>query len=102
MGSQHQAIGSQQMPQQVYTGCSREELITIGMEAWKRGYERAVADDAAVMRDLLMVEQASEAACDEALLVYFPMELDRFRDIFTLTWCSGYWTRVKEPRIAAS
>lgn len=69
-------------------------------DAWKNGYERAVADGPSIMRGLLMAEHASEAACNEALRVYVPMELDRFRDIVTLAWCGGYWPRVQEPGAA--
>ena len=96
MESQHQPSGNQAMLSQVYVGCSHEELIAIEMDAWKRGYKRADTDGPAAMRDLAVVAAASEAACDDALQVYVPMELGRFRDVFTLAWCAGYWTRVQE------
>lgn len=99
MDTRHRTRSNHEILPQIYTGSSREELVTIETDAWKRGYERAVADGAAVMRELAQVERASEAACNEALLVYCPMELNRFRDVFTLAWCGGYWTHVQEARM---
>jgi hypothetical protein len=52
------------------------------------------------MNSLAAVEHASEAACGQALLVYVPMDLGRFRDIFSLAWCTGYWARVQESRVS--
>ncbi len=102
MESRHLPSGNQAMLNQIYVGCSHEELIAIEMDAWKRGYERAVADGPAAMRDLAAVEAAGETACDDALRTYVPMELGRFRDVFTLAWCAGYWTRVQEFGISAA
>ena len=94
----HVMSGNHGALQQIYVGCSHEDYVTIEMAAWKRGYERAIADGLAVMRDLIVVGRASEIACDEALCMYVPMELNRFRNIFTLAWCGGYWTRVQESQ----
>lgn len=83
-------------PQQIYISSGKEDLITLAIEAWKRGYALAVAKGSAALRDLTAVAAASEDACDEALLIYVPMDRERFRDIFTIAWASGYWTRVQE------
>ncbi len=88
--------------QQIYTSCSSEELITVEMDAWKRGYSQAIADGPAAMRVLADVLRASEAACDEALLIYVPMDLARFRDVFMRAWSCGYHMRVKESEGAAA
>lgn len=88
--------------QQIYTTCSTEELITVEMDAWKRGYSRAVADGPAAMRVLADVLRASETACDEALLIYVPMDLARFRDIFMRAWSCGYHMRMQELESAAA
>lgn len=98
----HVESADQEALQRIYISCGTGDLIAVEMDAWKRGYERAVADGAAIMHDLAVVELASDAACDEALHVYVPMELGRFRDIFTLAWCAGYWTKVQESEMSVA
>ena len=73
-----------------YWSCSHEELIALQIEAWALGAGCAKADGSRALRDLVVIEQRAEAACDEALLIYVPLELARFRDVFTLAWVGGY------------
>jgi hypothetical protein len=101
MEPQHPTSGIQAMHHEIFIGCSHEDLVAVDeMEAWKRGYEGGVADGPEAMKSLAAVEHASEAACGQALLVYVPMDLGRFRDIFSLAWCTGYWARVQESRVS--
>jgi hypothetical protein len=46
-----------------------------------------------------LIEQEAEKVCDEALKVYFPLDLDRFRDVFTRAWCAGYCTGLRRTEV---
>lgn len=73
-----------------YCSCSHEELIALQIEAWAQGAACAKTDSSHALRDFATIEQRAEAACDEALQQYVPLELARFRDVFTLAWVGGY------------
>lgn len=73
-----------------YWSCSHEELIELQIVAWGLGGDGAKADGDGVLRDLMAIEQRAERACEEALRIYVPLDLARFRDIFTLAWVGGY------------
>jgi hypothetical protein len=92
------AAESHLAPEEIYISSSNADLIAVGMDAWKRGYDQAVEDGPAALRDLAEVERAGEEACDEALQVYIPMDLGRFRETYTLAWCGGYCTQVQESQ----
>ncbi|HEX6800364.1 MAG TPA: hypothetical protein VF116_21815 [Ktedonobacterales bacterium] len=83
-------VSSPPVPDPKYWSCSHEELIALQIEAWALGAGCAKADGSRVLRDLMAIEQRAETACDEALLIYVPLELARFRDVFTLAWVGGY------------
>lgn len=83
-------ISSPSVPDPKYWSCSHEELIELQIEAWALGAGCAKAEGSRVLRDLVAIEQRAEAACDEALLIYVPLELARFHDVFTLAWVGGY------------
>ena len=74
----------------IYLACSAEDLIGIEMNAWALGSTRAAVDAESVLQNVMAIEEASERACDEALEIYIPLDLDRFRDVFTRAWCGGY------------
>lgn len=74
-----------------YWSCSHEELITLQIEAWELGGAGARADGPRVLRELTAIEQRAERACEAALLIYVPLDLARFRDVFTLAWVGGYY-----------
>ena len=88
--------------QLIYIACGIEDLISVEMVAWKRGYDRACADGPAVLDDTAAVERAAQAACEEALEIYVPLDQARFCDVFVRAWCGGYFTRLREsqPRAA--
>ena len=74
----------------IYLACTAEDLISVEMYAWKLGSDRAGADSTLVSSSITAIQEASERACDEALVIYIPLDLDRFRDVFTRAWCGGY------------
>ena len=84
--------------EQIYISCCVEDLIGVEMDAWKRGYDQAHSDGLATLRDIEAIEHAAENALDEALLVYVPLDLTRFRDVFIRAWCGGYCTRLHESQ----
>jgi hypothetical protein len=78
----------------IYLACTDEDLVSVEMYAWKLGSDRARADSLAVVPSITAIQEASERACDEALVIYIPLDLDRFRDVFTRAWCAGYCSRI--------
>jgi hypothetical protein len=42
------------------------------------------------LKSIEAVEEAAEAVCDKALRVYIPLDVGRFRDVFTRAWSAGY------------
>lgn len=90
--------------QRIYIACGVEDLISVEMDAWKRGYDRAEADGLAALQDMAAVERAAQAACDVALEVYVPLDQARFCDVFVRAWCGGYFTQLREsqPRVAST
>lgn len=80
----------QSAPAARYWSCSHEELIELQIEAWALGGARARSDGPRVLRDLPAIEQRAKIACDEILLLYVPLDLARFCDVFTLAWVGGY------------
>lgn len=83
-------VSSSSVPAAKYCSCSHEELIELQIEAWALGSGCAKADGPRALRDLVAIEQRAEVACDEALLIYVPIEFARFHDVFTLAWVGGY------------
>lgn len=90
------ASAGQSVPAAKYWSCSHEELIELQIEAWALGSACAQADSSRALRDLMAVEQRAEIACEDALLIYVPMDLARFHDVFTLAWVGGYCA-AREP-----
>ena len=77
----------------IYLACSPEELLGVEIQAWTQGCDRAGLDIPAKLKSIQAVEQAAEKACDEALHIYIPMDVDRFRDVFPRAWSAGYCSR---------
>lgn len=96
--TQDLAFDHQLAQEPIYISSGVEGLIAIQMDAWKRGYERAVADGPSAISDIAALQRAGEDACDEALLIYVPMDVERFRDIYIIAWCAGYCTWRQESR----
>jgi hypothetical protein len=80
----------------IYLSCSPEDLIAVEIDAWTCGFSEAgkveTPQEPGSMR---LVEQAAEQVCDQALQIYIPLDLDRFRDVFTRAWCAGYCTGLR-------
>jgi hypothetical protein len=84
----------------IYLACSPEDLIAVEMDAWARGFSEAgrietVLDTA----NMSLIEQEAETACVQALKVIIPLDLDRFRDVFTRAWCAGYCTGLRHTEL---
>jgi len=77
----------------IYLSCSPEDLITVEIRAWAHGSDRAGLGIPAKLKTLEAVRLEAEKACDEALQIYIPMDVDRFRDVFTRAWSAGYCSR---------
>ena len=84
------AISDQSAAAARYWSCSHEELIELQIEAWTLGGACAKSDGQRALRDLLAIEQRAEVACEESLVLYVPLDLARFHDVFTLAWVGGY------------
>ncbi|HST89197.1 MAG TPA: hypothetical protein VLJ14_12550 [Ktedonobacterales bacterium] len=82
--------------QATYLSCSREELVELGVEAWRAGMERARADGARALREIERVTEAAEEACRRALETYIPLDTARFREAYTLAWSAGYYTQARD------
>jgi hypothetical protein len=61
--------------------------------AWTRGCDRAGLDVPPKLKSVEAIVHVAEQACDEALQSYVPMDVDRFRDVFTRAWSAGYCSR---------
>jgi len=88
----------------IYLSCSPEDLIAVEIQAWTQGGDRAARDIHAKLKSIETVRQAAEKACDEALQIYIPMDVDRFHDVFTRAWSAGYCIRAglilsEKPRV---
>jgi hypothetical protein len=86
----------------VYLSCSAEDLIAVEMEAWRRGYQSAETASPAPLLRLEAVAEVAEVACHQALLLYVPLDVDRFADVFVRAWCGGYCTRARELSLPAT
>lgn len=84
----------------IYVSCSREELVELGVEAWRAGMKQAQADGARALREIERVTEAAEEACLQALETYIPLDTARFREAYTLAWSAGYYTQVKNGQAA--
>ena len=96
MSTDTMAASEQSEGKHVYLSCCTEDLITIEMEAWRRGYQAAETDAPATLPSVKAVAEAGECACNQALLLYVPLDVDRFADVFIRAWCGGYCTRARE------
>ncbi|MGO8946107.1 MAG: hypothetical protein ACLQUY_00295 [Ktedonobacterales bacterium] len=76
--------------QLIYLSCTPEDLIRVEIEAWERGLNQCDIDAASTLEDITAIEQAAEQICDQSLEVYVPLDVGRFRDVFTRAWCAGY------------
>jgi hypothetical protein len=90
------AAGEQVEGERVYLSCSAEDLIAVEMEAWKRGCRAAEAAGPEALQSLEAVSAKAEDACNQALLMYVPLDVGRFADVFVRGWCAGYCTRARE------
>jgi hypothetical protein len=82
--------------QTIYLACSPEDLIAVEMDAWSCGFGEA--DKGESLQEpsgMRLIEQAAELVCDQALQIYIPLDLERFRDVFTRAWCAGYCTGLR-------
>lgn len=78
-----------------FISCCPEELVDVALEGRRQGREQAKAAGASALRDMCAIIEAASAACDRALVEqYLPLDEARFRDVFTLAWCAGYWSAV--------
>ena len=66
----------------------------VEMEAWDHGFQQADADEARMLEGIEAIAQAAEQVCDQSLQRYVPLDVVRFRDVFTRAWCAGYCTGV--------
>jgi hypothetical protein len=83
--------------ERVYLSCSPEDLIVVEMEAWQRGYQAAqAAPPGTTVPSLEAIAAAGKGACNQALLLYVPLDIERFVDVFVRAWCGGYCTRAQE------
>ncbi len=78
--------------QPIYLSCLAEDLLLVEIEAWERGFNQADTDSNAALTDIQAIEQLAEHICDHCLEIYVPLDLARFREVFTSAWCSGYRT----------
>jgi hypothetical protein len=78
----------------IYLACTPEDLIRVEMDAWGLGNDWAAAETSPVLSSIAAILEASERACDDALEICVPLDLDRFRDVFTRAWSAGYCNRV--------
>jgi hypothetical protein len=77
----------------IYLSCCPEDLIAVEMDAWACGFREAGRVETSPEPDSIRhIERAAEQVCDQALRIYVPLDLDRFRDVFTRAWCAGYCT----------
>ena len=83
-----------QPEQPLYISCSAEDLIMLEMEAWDHGFQQADADDPHMLEGIEAISQAAEQVCDQSLQRYVPLDVIRFRDVFTRAWSAGYCTGV--------
>ena len=88
------SINGSETQTSIYLACTAEDLIRVEMHAWELGNDRATGDSAPVLESITAIQEASERACDEALVTFIPLDLDRFRDVFTRAWCAGYCSRI--------
>jgi hypothetical protein len=66
------------------------------MDAWTRGFTEAGKVESPQEPDSMrLIEQAAEQVCAQALQIYIPLDLDRFRDVFIRAWCAGYCTGLR-------
>jgi hypothetical protein len=80
----------------IYLACSPEDLIAVEMDAWNSGFSEAgKIETSPEPGSMTHIERAAETACDQALRIYIPLNLDRFRDVFTRAWCAGYCTGLR-------
>jgi hypothetical protein len=80
----------------IYLSCSPEDLIAVEMDAWTCGFGEAVKVEASAVPDNMShIQQAGEQVCEQALRIYIPLDVDRFRDVFTRAWCAGYCTGLR-------
>lgn len=78
----------------IYLSCSAEDLILVIMRAWEHGFNQADVDSHADLTDIAAIEHMAEQICDHCLEIYIPLDLERFRKVFTSAWCAGYRTGV--------
>jgi len=88
----------------VYLSCSPEDLLRVEIQAWSHGCDRAGLDIPPTLKSIEAVERAAEEVCDEVLQVYIPLDINRFRDVFTRAWSAGYCSRAglivtEKPRV---
>ena len=102
MSTDTMAVSEQSEGKQVYLSCCTEDLIAVEMEAWRRGYQAAEAAAPTTLQSVAALAAAGEAACNQALLQYVPMDVDRFTDVFVRAWCGGYCTRASELSLQAA
>jgi hypothetical protein len=89
--SYHHAL--EEGSQTIYLSCSPEDLIAVEMDAWTCGFsESGKVETSLDPSNMSQIQQAAEQVCEQALRIYIPLDLDRFRDVFTRAWSAGYCT----------
>jgi hypothetical protein len=96
--NQYAASAHETGAQPIYLSCTAEDLIRVEMEAWERGFNQAEIDAFGAQEDIAAIERAAEQVCYQSLDRYVPLDLDRFRDVFTRAWCAGYCATVGRRR----
>jgi hypothetical protein len=91
------SVYESEAPTSIYLACTAEDLIRVEMDAWVLGGDRASVDATAALASIAAIQEASEQACDAVLEMYIPLDVDRFRDVFTRAWCAGYCSRQSQP-----
>lgn len=74
----------------IYLGCTRDDLVEVEIVAWTSGCEAAKSAGATTLPDLAILDRHAQAAVEEALSHYIPLDLARFRDVYALAWLAGY------------
>jgi hypothetical protein len=79
-----------------FVSCCQEELVDLELEVLQQGSEQARADGADALCKWADIAEAARHACDRALAEqYTALDERRFREVFTLAWCSGYRARAR-------
>jgi hypothetical protein len=77
----------------IYLSCSPDELLRVEILAWTQGDDQAGLGIPPRLQSIEAVRQSAEQVCELALRIYIPLDVERFRDVFTRAWSAGYCSR---------